>query len=188
MGGSVVLNCRGRRYAEIKDRLQTEYQDIYYPQDAIVMEKNSRDFSERIHKANENAIAVVELLRSHPLVAKVCFPLGHESQSIYDRYRREQGGYGFLLSVLFTKPQCAEVFHDALHTAKGPSLGTNFTLTCAYTLLAHYCELEWAADYGVDEHIVRISVGVEDKNALLAVVKDALKCVEEKIPCKKDGR
>ncbi len=29
--------------------------------------------------------------------------------------------------------------------AKGPGFGTNFTLACPYTLLAHYTELEWAA-------------------------------------------
>ncbi|KAL8735660.1 MAG: hypothetical protein Q9166_000829 [cf. Caloplaca sp. 2 TL-2023] len=38
------------------------------------------------------------------------------------------GGYGGLLSVTFkTKPE-AIAFYDALETAKGPSLGTNFTL------------------------------------------------------------
>ena len=28
---------------------------------------------------------------------------------------------------------------------KGPSLGTNFTLACPYTILGHYLELDWAA-------------------------------------------
>lgn len=32
-----------------------------------------------------------------------------------------------------------------LQVAKGPGFGTNFTLACPYTLLAHYTELEWAA-------------------------------------------
>jgi cystathionine gamma-synthase len=31
-----------------------------------------------------------------------------------------------------------QAFFDALDTHKGPSLGTNFTLACPYTLLAHY--------------------------------------------------
>jgi len=44
---------------------------------------------------------------------------------------------------------------------KGPSLGTNFTLVCPYTLLAHYCELDWAASFGVPGHLIRVSVGLE---------------------------
>lgn len=58
--------------------------------------------------------------------------------------------------------------------AKGPSLGTNFTLCCAYTLLAHYSELEWAAEYGVFEHLVHISVGIEDAGILEDLVRRAL--------------
>jgi len=45
---------------------------------------------------------------------------------------------------------------------KGQSLGTNFTYACPYTILAHYFELEWAAEYGVKEGLVRTSVGVEE--------------------------
>ena len=39
-------------------------------------------------------------------------------------------------------------------------MGTNFTLACPYTLLAHYTELKWAASYGVESELVRISVGL----------------------------
>jgi cystathionine gamma-synthase len=45
--------------------------------------------------------------------------------------------------------------------AKGPSLGTNFTLVCPYTLLAHYNELPWAEEFGVDRFLIRVSVGLE---------------------------
>jgi cystathionine gamma-synthase len=36
-------------------------------------------------------------------------------------------------------------FFDALDTVKGPSLGTNFTLSSPYVILAHYGELEWVS-------------------------------------------
>lgn len=63
---------------------------------------------------------------------------------------------------------------DALETAKGPSLGTNFTLCCPYTLLAHYGELEWAGQFGVDSHLIRISVGLEETEELVGVFERAL--------------
>ena len=43
-----------------------------------------------------------------------------------------------------------QAVHDALRVNKGPSLGTDFSLLCPYTLLAHYHELPWAALFGVN--------------------------------------
>jgi hypothetical protein len=34
--------------------------------------------------------------------------------------------------------------------APGPGFGTNFTLACPYTILAHYDDLAWAEECGVD--------------------------------------
>jgi cystathionine gamma-synthase len=86
----------------------------------------------------------------------------------------KSGGYGYLLSIQFIEPDAVIAFHDALDVAKGPSLGTNFTLCCPYTLLAHFSELEWAAKFGVVEHLVRIRVGVEDLEILASIVQRAL--------------
>jgi cystathionine gamma-synthase len=58
-------------------------------------------------------------------------------------------GFGGLFSLTFAGQRTAEAFYDALACATGPSLGTNFTLACPYTILAHYAELDWAAQYGV---------------------------------------
>jgi len=52
-------------------------------------------------------------------------------------------------------------FHDALKLYKGPSLGTNFSLLCPYTLLAHYFDLDWAESFGVSRNLLRLSVGLE---------------------------
>ena len=81
-------------------------------------------------------------------------------------YKQTGAGYGYLLTIKFIAPKYAISFFDAMEVAKGPSLGTNFTLACPYTLFAHYHELEWAAKYGVDEHLVRISVGLEGSDIL----------------------
>lgn len=79
--------------------------------------------------------------------------------------------------TFFTIEDAIEFF-DTLDVAKGPSLGTNFTLASPYTLLAHYGELEWARGYGVEENLVRISVGLEETAELVGVVRKALEAVE----------
>jgi cystathionine beta-lyase/cystathionine gamma-synthase len=42
----------------------------------------------------------------------------------------------------------SQTFYDELNVAKGPSLGTNFTLVCPYTILAHFEELAFAKSCG----------------------------------------
>jgi cystathionine gamma-synthase len=71
-------------------------------------------------------------------------------------------GYGCLLSIILDEKLNAETFFDCLNVRKGPSLGTSYTLSCPYTVLAHYDELAWAAECGVDRRLIRVSVGLED--------------------------
>ena len=91
----------------------------------------------------------------------------------------EEGGYGGLFSLTFASKAASEAFFDALECFKGPSLGTNFTLACPYTILAHFGELDWAAGYGVEEGLVRVSIGMEDKEDLLKKFEVALRAAEE---------
>jgi len=79
------------------------------------------------------------------------------------------------LSTTFYSLEDAILFFDELDSAKGPSLGTNFTLSSPYTLLAHYGELDWAAQFGVEANLVRISVGLEETKELTAIFEKALK-------------
>jgi cystathionine gamma-synthase len=66
----------------------------------------------------------------------------------YRKMMTERGGYGGLFSVVLLTEQESIQFYDIIRIAKGPSLGTNFTLACPYTLLAHFHELDWAEEYG----------------------------------------
>lgn len=179
MGGSTALNPESSWYSKLKPALAKQTPEPYFPLDAIVMEKNSRDFTERVLKASANTEMVVEMLKSHSSVDEVFYPKDSSSQHLYDKFRRKEGLYGFLFSTRFKAPEAAIAFHDALDVAKGPSLGTNFTLCCAYTLLAHYSELDWAAQYGVVEHLVRISVGIESQELLKDLVNKALVAAEK---------
>ncbi|EED15893.1 cystathionine beta-lyase, putative [Talaromyces stipitatus ATCC 10500] len=178
MGGSIVLNSQSPWFSRLESAMLKHKPEPYFSLDAIVMERNSRDFTERVLKASANADIIVDMLRGHPSVDEIFYPKGSSSQNLYDKFRRSEGGYGFLVSIRFVTPEAAIAFHDALDVAKGPSLGTNFTLCCAYTLLAHYSELEWAAEYGVVEHLVRISVGIESQDLLRNIVDRALAAAE----------
>jgi cystathionine gamma-synthase len=169
---------------------------VYFDEDVICMELNSRDLEKRISVIDVNAEAVCDFLRSHSIaggmsssVIKDIFYPKWITRDKYDHCRIKQskqdaggegrdGGFGGLFSITFTTAAASTTFYDTLSCYKGPSLGTNFTLACPYTILAHYSELEWAAKYGVEETLVRISVGMEDKEALLRCMEAALKAAQ----------
>ncbi|KAK4156405.1 pyridoxal phosphate-dependent transferase [Chaetomidium leptoderma] len=179
MGGSAIFNPNGRYYAALQAWARTEYEDTYWPEDVMFMERNSRDFVSRIDRINANAEAICDVLRDSPLVQAVFYPKHNESRANYEACKLPNGGYGGLLSVVLRRPEQAVAFYDAVDTAKGPSLGTNFTLTSPYVLLAHYQELDWAEEFGVDRSLIRISVGLEETEHIVNVFKAALKAAQE---------
>ncbi len=188
---SLTLNPRGRHYAALKAHLDATYEDIYFEQDAVFLERNSRDSLRRIRVIDENTEAVCDFLRARSIaggvpegtcvVKEVYYPK-YITREQYDKCRikgDQPGGYGGLFSVTFTTLEASRAFFDTLPFYKGPSLGTNFTLASPYVVLAHYAELDWAAKYGVDPGLVRISVGLEDKQRLLESIGRALEAAEE---------
>ena len=157
------------------------------------MEANSRDFAKRVAVINTNAVAVCEFLRARSLsfagpdgpcpspdwhsfaIKDVFFPKWVTREN-YDLCRKpgSEDNFGPLFSLTFTSSEASHVFFDSLQCAKGPSLGTNFTLACPYTILAHYNERAWAATYGIEEGIVRLSVGMEKREVLMEWIRIAL--------------
>ncbi|KAK2747267.1 hypothetical protein FQN57_002165 [Myotisia sp. PD_48] len=181
MGGSAIFNPHGRYYAQLKDILPREHEDNYWAEDAIFLERNSRDFVSRIERINASTEAATALLEASPLVKQVYYPKNSPTRPFYDKCRNQNGGYGGLFSVIFNSSEAAMAFFDNLEVMKGPSLGTNFTLSCPYTILAHYDELDWVKSMGVAPELVRISVGLEEWSVLESKINHALEAVS-KIP------
>ncbi|KAL6852839.1 Cystathionine gamma-synthase [Amphichorda felina] len=178
MGGSAILNPNSRYYESLKAAMHIEFEDTYWPEDVVFMERNSRDFASRVDRINGNADAICSILRDHPMVKSVYYPKYNQSRTNYDTFRLPSGGYGGLLSIVFNHESQAQAFYDAMDIAKGPSLGTNFTLCSPYVLLAHYQELPWAAQFGVEPSLVRVSVGLEETSDLQATFREALGAAE----------
>lgn len=155
------------------------------------MERNSRDFISRARITEGNTEAVCDFLRSHSMmvgapsaVIKCVHYPKWTMRERFDRYRalvdgEYVGGFGGLCSVVFTSDAACHAFYDAFDVYKSPTFGTNVTLACAFALLSHYHELEWAAEYGAVENLIRISIGLEERKIVLARVAHALKAAED---------
>ena len=156
MGGALVLNAHSTHYNKHLARLKRDHEELLWAEDARVLLDGSQDFCMRTAKANASAKRLVELLQNHPLVKAVYHP-SIMTPELYNEWRSDAyyAGGGALLSVVLQTPEQCERFYDALDVAKGPGFGTNFTLACPYTVIAHFRELEWAERYGVDPNLVR---------------------------------
>lgn len=167
LAGSLILNRRSRHYNAFARFLNAAADHELWHGDAVALERNSRDFTERVRVMNRNAQALVDWLRAHPRVEKVWYT-DQDGGAGYEAIRRDGAGYGSLFSLLLKDAAtCAPGYYDRLRVTKGPSLGTNFTLACPYVLLAHYEELDWAESCGVDRHLIRVSAGLEPAEELV---------------------
>lgn len=170
------------------------------------MERNSRDFLPRIKTINSNAEHLCDLLRLRSLASSSPSPNAVIKQVLYPKFistenylrsrrplpaststspltpfseEEDNGRFGGLFSLTFTHPASAEAFFDTLACAKGPSLGTNFTLACPYVVLAHYAEMDWAEQFGVERTLVRVSVGMEEQSVLKEWFEKAVDAAEK---------
>ncbi|CAI4034527.1 hypothetical protein SMKI_10G3200 [Saccharomyces mikatae IFO 1815] len=188
IAGSLVLNPKGKIYEFARKFMKTEdgYEDCLWCEDALCLERNSRDFVERTIKVNTNTnilLTKVLLPQVGKLFKKIYYPslTSEETKRNYDSViSTKDGGYGGLFSLTFFSIEEAKKFFNNLELCKGPSLGTNFTLACPYAIIAHYQELDEIAQYGVEKNLVRVSVGLENSDVLCKVFQRAIeKALEE---------
>ncbi|WP_372796500.1 PLP-dependent transferase [Pontiella sp.] len=175
MGGALILNEDAPFYQTFRNELRAIHEpEAFYGTDVIQLEKDSRDYRPRVEKINQTARTVSEYLRQHPAVDSVYYP-ALTDKSRYDQFRRPDGGYGGLLSFVLNDPRKhTEKVYDRLEITKGPNLGTSFSLCCPFVLIAHYNELEWAEKAGASRWLIRISVGTEEADELIARLERAL--------------
>ncbi len=173
MAGCVILRTDSPHNATFRKFLRGKADHQLFHGDAVALEINSRDFASRVAKASANSIALYHALKDHPKVDRLWHTI-NEGGPGYAALQRHPEAHSSLFSFTLKPEASPPAFYDALRVCKGPSLGTNFTLACPYTLLAHYDELDWAETCGVPRHLIRVSAGVEEAQDLIQRFHEAL--------------
>jgi len=153
---------------------------IVDPNTAWMLLRSLETVELRMQRAGENAAKVCDFLAAHPKVEGLGY-LGHISdprqQDIYDRHCK---GAGSTFSV-FIKGGEAESFRflDNLTIAKlAVSLGGTETLASHPAAMTHLSvPPERKAALGITDNLVRISIGIEDPDDLIADFDQALEHV-----------
>ncbi len=129
----------------------------------------------RMDRACANAVALAEFLAAHPRVRAVYYP-GLPTHPQHVLAQRLFSGFGALLSFeLDPALDCFDFLNRLENVALSSNLGDNRTLAIpvAHTI---YWEMgaERRASMGIAESLIRISMGIEDRDDLLADFEQAL--------------
>ncbi len=155
------------------------------PHTAWMLLRSLETLELRMSRAGENAAKVCEYLRTHPKVERVGY-LGFledgqpENARQADIYRRHCTGAGSTFSLYLKGGEReAFAFLDALTIAKlAVSLGGTETLASAPAAMTHLSvPQERKTALAITDNLVRISIGVEDPDDLIADFEQALQAV-----------
>lgn len=174
VGGVVVTKSR-----ELADRiyfLQNSIGAVAGPMDAWLAMRGIKTLHVRMDRHQENAMAVAKMLEQHPAVEKVIYP-GLESHPQHAIARKQMTGFGGMISF---------VMKGGLNAAKKVVEGTRVfalaeSLGGVESLIEHPAVMTHAsvppenrAKLGIADGLVRISVGIENRDDLINDLKRAL--------------
>jgi cystathionine beta-lyase len=141
-----------------------------------LLERSLKTLAVRVERQNANAMAIAEFLARHPAVRRVNYP-GLESHPAYAVARRQMWGFGGMLSfeVDERKVTCDRFLRRLKLVTPALSLGGVETIVCAPAATSH-AKLTPAerAQLGISDGLLRLSVGIEDAEDIIADIAQAL--------------
>jgi len=146
------------------------------PEAAFLLARGMKTMALRVRKQCENAQAVAEFLEKHPKVAAVHYP-GLKSHPDHALAKRQMKGFGSMLAFdLKGGLPAARRFCDRVRLfLLAASLGGVESLVVLPIYTSHYkMSAAELAECGVTPGTVRVSVGLEDAEDLIADLKQAL--------------
>lgn len=168
--GAVIINENSSFKNLVKENI-TEFTLPPFDADCARLALEIKDYERKMKKISENTFQLYQYLKQQDFVEKIHSVYEENSWENFSKIRKNNNHIG-LLSLVFKK-NLAECY-NVLNIAKGPSLGTEFSLAMAYTYLAHYDlitsekGLQKLEESGLHPELFRISVGTEPIEALIA--------------------
>jgi O-acetylhomoserine (thiol)-lyase len=146
------------------------------PHNAYLQTLGLETLSLRIDKSCANALALAKWLQQHPAVAKVNYP-GLENAPDHQVARGQfaRGFGGILTFALASKDACFRFMDGLQLVRRATNINDNKTLVLhpASTIFCEYSAAQ-KATMGVPETLLRLSVGIEDVEDIVADLDAAL--------------
>ena len=146
------------------------------PQSAFLLIRGLKTLPLRVNRQNETALAVARWLEQHPRVRQVFYP-GLPSHPDHAIARRQMRGFGGVVSFRLraSARETSRVVDACKLATIAPSLGAAETLIEQPAYMSYF-ELtsEEREAIGIYDDLVRLSVGLEDAEDVIADLEQAL--------------
>jgi cystathionine beta-lyase len=181
LGGhsDVIAGALIAKDAELGEKLhfiQFASGGILGPHDSYLVLRGIKTLALRVQRHSENGMAVAKYLESHPAVARVIYP-GLESHPQYELAKSQMKDFGGMVSFTFKsgKKEDAVKFLEKVRVfTLAESLGGVESLANHPALMTHASiPAEKRAELGITDDLVRLSVGIEDAEDLIADLEKA---------------
>jgi cystathionine beta-lyase/cystathionine gamma-synthase len=151
---------------------------ILSPFECFLVLRGIKTMPLRIKAHEENGRAVAEFLSQHPKVTKLAYP-GLKSHPQYELATRQQKGYGSMMSFdIGTRDNAANFLAALKIFLNAESLGGVESLASHSATTTHgSVSAEERVEMGITEGRMRLSIGIEDKEDLIADLDQALAAV-----------
>lgn len=146
------------------------------PHAAWLLIRGLKTFELRMRRHNENGMAIAQFLAKHPKVKQVFYP-GLPSHPQHNIASKQMRGFGGMLSFIPRgNGDYASRVIDRLKVFKlAASLGGVESLACQpWTLTHFYVPRSERIKAGILDELIRLSIGIEDADDLIADLKQAL--------------
>jgi len=175
LGGAIVT--RDEEFAERATFVQKYGTgSVLSPFDAYLVLRGVKTLPARMERHERNALAVAEFLAEHPKVEAVHYP-GLESHPQHELAGEQMDGYGGMLSFEIDggEPEAARFLEDLAHVRLAVSLGGVESLIAHVpTMTHHYLDEGTRREMGISESLIRMSVGIEHAEDILADLERGL--------------
>ncbi|MBJ7640124.1 PLP-dependent transferase [Weissella confusa] len=164
--------------AELAERIkfiQMSIGAVLSPQDSYMVQRSIKTLALRVQRHNENAMALAEFLNNHPKVAKVNFP-GLPGTPDHEIAKKQMRGFGGMMSIELQPGLDVKKFVENLDVfLLAESLGGVESLIEVPAVMTHASiPREIRIANGIKDELVRISVGIEDIDDLIADMSKGL--------------
>ncbi|ART77376.1 cystathionine gamma-synthase [Sutcliffiella horikoshii] len=173
VAGLVVVNSE--KLAEKLHFVQNSTGGILGPQDSWLLMRGIKTLGLRMEATEKNTRRIVEFLESHPFVGKVYYP-GLEEHPNHEVAKQQADGFGGMVSFdIGSAEKADQLLARIKYFTLAESLGAVESLISVPARMTHASiPAERRAELGIVDGLVRISVGIEDVEDLIADLKQAI--------------
>lgn len=145
------------------------------PMDCFLVSRGIKTLAVRMERHNSNGMAVAKFLESNKKVKRVIYP-GLASHPQHEVAKKQQTGFGGMLSFDLGSLDAAKaVLNHVKLCSLAESLGGVETLISLPALMTHASiPVEKQQEIGITQGLIRLSVGIEDVEDLIADLDQAL--------------